>query len=101
MTLPSAKPQSGVDQSEKEFPARHFQGARCYQSGVAGEWHVVMITIEGPLRQARRCRKRMQFDIANVAHQMRKHGSVRRPEGRVDQDGHSFSMPDRAAAYAS
>ena len=87
-----AAAQAAADQTLDQFPGADGLGAEDDQAVVAALGHVVVVPVEGALRETCPGGELVQLFERCIGDQMREHRAVGRPGRGVDEDGHSPSL---------
>ncbi|CVN62671.1 Uncharacterised protein [Streptococcus pneumoniae] len=93
-----AQPRGG--EAAHQLPSGDGHRPAGHELGASVRGHVVVVPVEGPLREPRRPRERVELLEGGVGDEVGEHGAVGGPRGRVDQDGHAPTLgsTDRGAA---
>ncbi len=85
--------QSAGNELADQDAGLHRDGARGNEVVIAAFRDIIMISVEGPFRNPGSGCERVQLIQRGVRNEVRKDGSVRWPQGRIDVDGHCQSVP--------
>ncbi|MDI2023335.1 hypothetical protein PJL18_03883 [Paenarthrobacter nicotinovorans] len=90
--FPRGNAQAAGDEFADQDSGLHGDCAGEHEVVVAAFRDVIVVPVEGPLRNPGGSRERMELIQRSVRNEVRKHGSVRGPQGRIDVDGHGQSV---------